>query len=138
MELQAHFIKGTCKSFCPEEEYKMYFKNNVECMYITPIILLTQRFIHFRRKDHNLSRLFETSFHTSVKCYSRSAAGQSGLLEIIILNSTLHICKFSIYCFIFHLAARSKNIRDLSTLESTTDYLFKEYVIFKQLWWPFF
>lgn len=46
-------------------------------------------------------RPFETSFLSAVKCYSRSAAGQS--------------------------AARHKNIRDLTTLENTVKYLFEQY-----------
>lgn len=52
------------------------------------------------RKEHNLVRPFETSFLSAVKCYSRSAAGQS--------------------------AARHKNIRDLTTLENTVKYLFEQ------------
>ena len=50
-----------------------------------------------RRKDHNLVRHFETNFETAVKCYSRSAAGQS--------------------------ACKAENIRDLKTLTNTVNYL---------------
>ena len=53
-----------------------------------------------RRRERNLVRPFESSFLSAVKCYSRSAAGQS--------------------------SAKVSNIRNLDTLEKTVKHLFEQ------------
>lgn len=63
-------------------------------------VLYISQYFHHRRKDYNLARHFEFDFNTAVKCYSRSAAGQS--------------------------VVGSDGVRDLKTLEKTVEYLFSE------------
>ena len=87
------YVKGQCKTMCPADEFEMY---SIE-MFAYSTCMLNKLFPIFRRRERNLVRHFEKSFLTAIKCYSRSAAGQS--------------------------AAGPKGVRDLATLESTTQYL---------------